>query len=239
MQRRLTTSYRLCCRLLIPVYMSQRIYTKKRDEPGALENAIKFWIISTVLYPLDILESLALGIFSDLHGYPYVMYMIGKSALYVWLFWNNFHYSKVIYDGIVPKLLPALEPTLDFVIGQASRGFSYLLTNVTPVVAKSLGAQMSTLALYLAEQVVHKLVFQAASTEPARLAPVIQTNQQSGLTTSFIVDKPAEENERLLTDGGVQDLNKTQIVMPGKDGKPEHVERDMKEAKMFQRETAI
>ena len=44
------TSYRLNCRVLIPVYMSHRIYNKKETVQGASENELKYWVIATLLY---------------------------------------------------------------------------------------------------------------------------------------------------------------------------------------------
>ncbi len=210
---------RVVCRVLIPVYMSHRIYTRKRDEPGATENAIKFWILSAILLVTDFLESAILDVFPDFDSYPYILYLGAKSVMFVWLFWSNFHNSKVIYDGILPKLLPALEPTIDFIIAKANVGVAYFFTHITPALARSVGAQLNTLAMYCGEQLVKKLVFKAASTEPARLVPHVQ---QTGLTTSFVAD----EGENLLAESPVPaNLNTTQIIQP-KEKSPEHAKID-------------
>ncbi len=195
---------------MIPVYMSHRIYTKKREEPGATEKALKFWTINAVLFFSDLFESMILDWILQNETYISCLYLLAKSGIFVMLFLNNFHYSGAIYDWIVPNVLPPLQPFIDIVIVHAQMGIGYLMTNVTPALAQSVAGQMKNLVFILGGKMVSMLEFKAAVTEPATAPRVVNQPQPNRMAVSFI----AEEGEDLFGEKKPVDPNVTQMVIP-------------------------
>ena len=191
---------------MIPVYMSHRIYTKKRLEPGATDNALKYWSINVVLFITDMAESLILSWYPDVDISLYCIWLLVKACGFVVLFLSNFHFASVLYDTIVPKVLPPIEPFIDWVIAQAQLGVAHFFTNITPAIVQGLGGQVKNLLFCLGAMAVSKLEFKAAPTEPQR--PVLQP-QGNRLAMSFVQEK----TENLLGETRPVDANTTQAAI--------------------------
>jgi len=199
-------------RVFIPLYQSQSIYTKKREEQGNLEKALKFWVINACIWSFDFIEpsflNLLLKYESQLICY---LFLLGKAGLFIVLFMNNFEYSGMVYDWIVPIVLPPIMPFAELIITNVNNGFSYLLTNITPALAQTLASQFKNALFYLGAKLISKLEFKAALAEPAPAKNgLMHQPEPNRMAMSFI----AEEGEDILSmvDKKKFDPNVTQIM---------------------------
>ena len=195
---------------MIPVYMSHRIYVKKREESEATDRALKFWTINSFLFITDFLECFFLDMAMQNDSYICYLYFIIKAGVFVTLFLNNFHYSAVLYDWIVPNVLPPIQPYVELIISKAQVVVGFIFTRITPALAQSLAGQMKNLALYLGGRLVSMLEFRAAVTEPQP----VHKPEPGRAAVSFI----AEEGEDLLGERG--NANVTQMNIRSTESPP-------------------
>eukprot|EP00826_Nyctotherus_ovalis_P054239 TRINITY_DN7092_c0_g2_i6.p2 TRINITY_DN7092_c0_g2~~TRINITY_DN7092_c0_g2_i6.p2 ORF type:complete len:233 (+),score=79.19 TRINITY_DN7092_c0_g2_i6:77-775(+) len=196
----------LICRVMIPVYMSQRIHAKKREEPGAAERALKFWIINALLFFTDMLESWLYKYLFD-SEYFYCTYLILKSGLYLLLLSNNFQNAASLYDATILKILPSIQPQIDFIVSKISSGTGYVTTKVTPGLANTLAEQTKSVMFFMGAKLVSMLEFKAAITEPQK-QQLSRQPEANRMAMSLMADNPGE----LFGEKKPADVNSTQVV---------------------------
>ena len=186
--------------------MSQHIHSKKREEPGAVEKALKFWILNAIFFFTDLLE---IWLYKHLFNeeYLYCSYLIIKSGLFILLFWNNFGNGAALYDATLGKVLPSVQPQIDFVVSKVGSGTGYLATHVTPGLVNSLAGQTNAFMSLMVTKLVSMLEFKAAVVEPQK-QQLSRQPEANRMAMSLMTDNPGE----LLGEKRSMDANSTQVI---------------------------
>jgi len=205
---------------MIPVYMSHRIYNKKRDGPGASENVLKFWVLASLLYSVDLADTL---IQANIDANLYFLFLLGKACTYIFLFVNNFYYSGRIYDIIVPTFLPIIQPLIDTMIEKARAGRSYFISHITPTLAQTFVGNAKDFAVYIALKGLRMLEFKAAPNEPERV-PVQPPKNRNAVSFMEEPERELMQEKKAIE----KDLNVTSIpkVLKDENGVDTEIRRD-------------
>jgi len=189
--------------------MSHKVCNKKHEETGGAERVLKYWTLNGLLLLLDILESLFYEYIFKSH-YIYLVYLLCKSAFFVFLFINNFHNASALYDWVIPGAYPVMQPRVEYATKKVSTISDYVTNNITPGFANSLAGQMSSIMVFVGSKLLSMLEFKAAGTEPQRqLSYQPQANRMAMSMISSSGENILGENK---TDVNVTHLSSRRIM---------------------------
>ena len=186
--------------------MSQHTYAKKREDPEGVERAIKYWVINCFMFTSDIIEAIFHEQLFEA-DYFYCVYLLLKSGFFFILFSNNFKNAAGIYDSIVPKIVPIVQPQVDFVASKLSKGTGYFVTNITPGLAGIVAGQTKNVMSLMATKLVTMLEFKAAVTEPQKQQ---LSHQPEG--DRMAMSMMANNKRELMGNKPNADVNATQVM---------------------------
>eukprot|EP00826_Nyctotherus_ovalis_P030987 TRINITY_DN2474_c0_g1_i1.p1 TRINITY_DN2474_c0_g1~~TRINITY_DN2474_c0_g1_i1.p1 ORF type:complete len:205 (-),score=19.40 TRINITY_DN2474_c0_g1_i1:75-689(-) len=191
---------------MIPVYMSQHIYAKKREEPEAAERALKFWTLNSILFLSDLLETWLYNyLFSE--EYFCCVFLMLKSGLFVLLLSGNFQSAATVYDATAARMLPSMQPQIDFVVSKVSSSMEHVATHVTPGLTNALAEKTKSALFFMSAKLVSMLEFKAAVTEPQR-KQLLRQPEANRMAMSLMTGNTGE----LFGEKKPADVNTTQMI---------------------------